>query len=194
MRAASRRIDGANAKDPRNELDGGEEKPKEWLYGRRMIAWLDRLEPAASTELRLAVRAQHLERWRLPRSEYPEGRAGYLAWRRACAAMHAKRAGEILADEGYPASTIDRVGDLIQKRGRLRLDPESQALEDVACLVFVEHYLKGFAGEHPRERMVSVLAKTWRKMSARGRAAAADIELPTELAALVASVAAEEGE
>jgi hypothetical protein len=172
---ALERFDAANAADPAGrELD----------YGRRMSAWLERIAPDASVPLRLAVRAQHIERWRIPRADYPDGRQGYKRWRSDLARLHAEVAGAILETVGYPDDTVARVGDLIQKR-RLSSDPEAQALEDTACLVFLDHYLTDFAVKHPEDKVVDILRKTWNKMSERGRALALELELAEHLAALV---------
>lgn len=181
LEAALARIDAVNAEDPRR--DG--EAPKELVYGRRMSAWLARLAPEASEELQVAARAQHIARWRLPRGQFPDGRAGYKQWRSACARMHGEVAAGILAELGYHAAAIERVRDLLAKRG-LAHDPEVQTLEDVACLVFLEHELAAFAGKQERARLVEIVRKTWGKMSAQGRAAAAALALPPELAAIVA--------
>jgi hypothetical protein len=142
-----------------------------------MTRWLERLEPAASEALRLAVRAQHLCRWQVPREDYPAGRSGYLRWRRECAELHARLAGEILRDEGFDDGTVARVGDLLRKRG-LPDDPEARALEDAACLVFLEHELAAFAPKHDEETLRRILERTWRKMSPRGQRAALALELP----------------
>lgn len=179
--AALARFDAVNAEDPRRE--GGE--PHELVYARRMTACLDRLAPDAPEELRLAVRAQHIGRWRLPRDRFPEGRAGYKRWRSECARMHADIAAAILAELGYSADAVQRVRDLLTKK-RLAHDPEVQTLEDVACLVFLEHDFADFARKHDRDKLVDIVRKTWAKMSERGRAAAADLALPPDLAAIVA--------
>lgn len=178
------RIDAENAQDPRRE----EGEPAELLYGRRMSAWLARLAPDAGEALVLAARAQHVARWRIPRSQFPDGRAGYRRWRAECARMHAQRAGELLAEAGYDRVTIDRVGELLLK-ARLADDPEVQALEDTACLVFLEHSLADFARKHERDKLVDIIQKTWRKMSPRGHAAARDLapRLPSELGALLSA-------
>ena len=139
-----------------------------------MRRWLEKLEPEASEELRIAVNAQHLYRWRIARADYPVGRSGYLAWRTACAAMHAELTAAILTESGYAAETVLRISDLIQKK-RLELDPEAQCLEDVACLVFLEHDLERFSRTQPPHKAAAVLNKTLRKMSPRGRAAAAEL-------------------
>ena len=175
------RFDEVNAEDPRR--DGGE--PAELVYSRRMTGWLERLAPDAPEELRLAVRAQHIARWRLPRDRFPEGRAGYKRWRSECARMHADIAGGILAEVGYEAAVVDRVRDLLTKK-RLADDPDVQTLEDVACLVFLEHSFADFARKHERDKLVDIVRKTWGKMSERGRAVAGSLALPPDLAAIVA--------
>jgi hypothetical protein len=178
------RIDAAHAEDPRRERTAAGEQAKELVYARRMTSWLERLEPAASEPLRLAARAQHLCRWRVARADYPEGRSGYLRWRRDCAELHARLAGEILAAEGYDAATIERVGALVRKRG-LPGDPEALALEDAACLVFLEHELAAFAPKHDEPKLLGILERTWGKMSPRGRRVALALDLPTAARALL---------
>ena len=176
LAAALAALDRANAADPQLEETGEGPQPKALLYGRRMSACLDRLYPGASPELRLAARAQHLERWQIPRDSYPAGRVGYLTWRRDLKHYYAERAGAILSDLGFEAPLIARVGGLLRKE-RLKQDPESQALEDVACLVFLEHEFAAFAEGHGDEKIVDILRKTWRKMSERGREAALALAL-----------------
>jgi hypothetical protein len=178
------RIDAANAEDPRREHGEHGEEAKEVVYSRRMSRWLARLEPTASEALRLAARAQHLCRWKIERAAYPEGRAGYLRWRRDCAELHARLAGEILAGVGYDDGTVDRVRDLVRKKG-LPDDPEALALEDTACLVFLESELAAFAPKHDEAKLVRILERTWRKMSPRGRTIALELELPEATRALI---------
>ncbi len=150
-----------------------------------MTAWLQRLEPAAPEPLQLAVRAQHIERWIIPRTDYPEGRTGYKRWRSDLARRHATRLSEIMTAAGYPPEAVARAADLIQKK-RLAHDPEAQTLEDVACLVFLQHYFAPFAAKHPRDKLIDIVRKTWRKMSSRAHEAAANLQLPDDLGALVA--------
>jgi hypothetical protein len=183
-RRAIARIDAANAEDPRRESTEQGELPKELVYAQRMTSWLERVEPRASEVLRLAARAQHLCRWRLPRSEYPDGRQGYLSWRRDCAELHARLAAEILADVGYDERDVARVCDLLRKRG-LPHDAEALALEDTACLVFLEHELARFARRRDEPELVRILERTWRKMSPRGRALALALDLEPSARALV---------
>jgi Domain of unknown function (DUF4202) len=171
---AIERIDAANAQDPSRAVFGGRELPAELFYGQRMSAWLDRLEPSASEALRLAVRCQHLRRWVIPRSQYPMTRPGYHQWRTRLGAFHAEQAGEILRDVGYDEGFIARVQSLIRKE-RLKADPETQTLEDAACLVFLEIDYVDFARRHEEAKVVEILRKTWRKMSDKGHAAALEL-------------------
>ena len=171
------RIEEAQAQDPHRTLIDGVESPDELLYARRMTAWLERLEPRASEALRLAVRCQHLRRWMIPRADYPMTRAGYHDWRSTLARFHAEQAGQILRDVGYDDVTVARVQSLVRKEG-LKTDPEAQALEDAACLVFLENEFADFAAKHDEAKVVNIVARTWRKMSERGRAEALKLELP----------------
>jgi hypothetical protein len=178
------RIDAIHAGDPEQVDDGGRRVARELIYARRMSAALARLEPAPSEALRLAVRAQHLARWALPRSAYPAGRSGYRRWRSEQARQHAARAAELLREVGYDAETIARVRKMITKAG-LADDPDVQALEDAACLVFLEHTLDEFSRGHSDDEVVAILRKTWDKMSERGRGIALTLELPVRSRDLV---------
>lgn len=173
---AIRRFDEANAADPTRTVVEGQAVPDEVLYARRMTAWLDRLEPSASEALRLAVRCQHLCRWMIPRNQYPMTRPGYLQWRSSLARFHADKAGAILREAGYDDGIVRRVQSLVRKEG-LKTDPEAQTLEDVACLVFLEFEFADFAARHDEQKVVGIVARTWRKMSARGHAAALELKL-----------------
>ncbi|MBW2230204.1 MAG: DUF4202 domain-containing protein [Deltaproteobacteria bacterium] len=157
-------IDTANAADPNRLVHRGEERPKELLHAELASQWVRRLRPDADEALLLAARAHHLRRWELPRSEYPEGRPGYLRWRRVLQQRHADAVAEILRVVGYETETVERVQDLVRKRG-LGRDADVQAIEDALCLVFLETQLEDFAGKHPHEKGVEVLRKTLKKMS-----------------------------
>lgn len=176
LERALERFDAMNAEDPNTEVVHGEAVPKELIYGRRMSERLEAFAPDAPEEVRLAVRAQHLRRWTLPRSDFPMDRAGYLTWRTRCAKMHAELAGEVLEDVGYDDETIGTVQRILTKRG-LKTDPNVQLLEDVACLVFLEHYAAEFAAKHPKDKVVDIVQKTWKKMSDAGHAAALQLPL-----------------
>jgi hypothetical protein len=184
-------FDRANAADPNREIVDGEEVPKELIYGRRMSAWLDRLYPGASEALCLAARCQHIERWLTPRETYPEGRVGYLTWRRDLKRYHAERAGKILSDLGYPPAVIARVQSLVRKE-RLKQEEEAQVLEDVVCVVFLAHYLADFAERHESDKVVEILRKTWAKMSPLGHRAALSLPLEGALKTLVETALAGE--
>lgn len=172
-------IDAANRADPTLEAD----QPAALLYGQRMTVELDRLFPGSSDVLRIAARGQHVERWLLPRGEYPEGREGYLAWRREQARRHALRIAGIMAEAGYDLAAQDRVGVLLRKEG-LKRDPEVQTLEDVICFVFLRWYFQPFAGKHTPEALLKIVEKTARKMSEAARARAlAEFGLPEPFAA-----------
>lgn len=184
FRRAVERFDAANGEDPNRELADGVEQPKELVYARRMTARLDRFRPDAPEAVRLAARCQHIRRWTIPRTDYPAGREGYRRWRTELARFHADTAAAILREVGYGDEVVARVGSLLRKE-RLKADPDVQLLEDVICLVFVEHYLAGFAPKHDEETLAGVLRKTWRKMSEDGRRAALALNLPADLRSLV---------
>ncbi len=173
-------IDAANEADP--TLEAG--APAAWLYGRRMSDTLAAFAPTATDALQIAARGQHIERWLLPRADYPLGKAGYHAWRNAQKARHAERLAELARAAGYEDATIARIGAIVRKEA-LKRDAEAQTLEDVACLVFLAHHAAGFAGQHDAAKTLDILAKTWRKMSEAGQAAALALDLPAPVRALV---------
>ncbi|HEX2853293.1 MAG TPA: DUF4202 domain-containing protein [Opitutaceae bacterium] len=182
-------IDAAHAADP-HRAEGG--RAAESLYADRMEAWVARLVPDAAPLLRLAARSQHLERWSVPRASFPDGKAGYLAWRRSLYVKQAERARELLLSAGVPAPEAAEVATWVSKTG-LKTNPGTQALEDAACLVFLENEIAAFAAQHadyPREKFVDILRKTWRKMSAGAQAQARALALPEPIAALVAEALA----
>jgi len=177
-------IDDANARDPKMVQIDGRAVPAELLYGRRMSDALAAMAPNAPELLRIAVRGQHIERWTSPRAGYPPDRAGYLKWRNDLKEFHARRLGEIMTAAGYGPQDAARVGALMRKE-RLRSDPEAQMLEDVACIVFLTHYLADFMGKTDEAKLARILAQSWNKMSAQGRAHAEKLDLPPSALAVL---------
>lgn len=186
LAAALAAFDEANAADPNRIEAEGRDWPKELLYARQMTRWLERFAPDASEALRLAARCQHIRRWDIPRDSYPRDRVGYLKWRTELKHMHARIAGDILSAVGYDGDTIARVQSLLKKE-RLKSDAEAQALEDVVCLVFLENWFADFSKQHDPDKVVDIVAKTWKKMSPAGHRAALALagDLPDDARALV---------
>lgn len=174
--AAMAQLDAMHAEDPRMEEVEGEQVPYELLYAQRMSGWLERLRPAASETLQLAVRAQHLKRWEVPRDSYPMDRPGYHAWRTGLKQRQAGMAAGVLRNAGYDETDCDRVAALVRKED-LKNDEETRALEDAACLVFLQDYYVPFAAEHDDDKVIGILRKTLRKMSAEGHRLAGGIPL-----------------
>ncbi|WP_424932208.1 DUF4202 domain-containing protein [Amaricoccus macauensis] len=178
-------IDTANAADPHMEVVDGEERPAELVYGERMSAELARLCPDASEHLQIAARGQHIERWKLPRTDFPEGRAGYLKWRQTQAANHAARVSGLMAEAGYDEEDRGRVESLLRKEG-IKRNPEMQMLEDVICFVFIRNYMAEFAEGRDAEEIARIVTKTAKKMSPEARERAIrEFALPDELAAMM---------
>jgi len=184
------RFDALNAEDPSRELLEGGDCPKALLYAERLSAMLARIAPDSSEALRLAARCQHLQRWKIPRANYPMTQAGYFEWRARLRDFHVDLASTILADAGYDDAAIARVNALTRKEA-LRTDADAQALEDAVALVFLESELADFVARHPdydEAKLAGILTKTAKKMSAQGREAAlTTIALPAALAPLVRS-------
>lgn len=184
-------FDAANARDP-NQDEG---LPKELLYARRMTEMIGRFAPQASEVAQLAVRAQHIQRWTVPRSSYPLGKPGYFAWRTGLYKFHAETAGALLMQAGYDAAMIEQVKAAIGKQG-LMTNPDTQLLEDVSSLVFLEHYILGFAGQHAEyseQKWLGIIRKTWKKMSGEAQrfATTGGIKLPEPLLPLILKAVAE---
>lgn len=183
--AAVAAIDAANADDPNRVTVRGTEEPLALAHGRLAAAWVDRLVPDAAEEVLLAARAHHLRRWEVPRASYAEGKAGYLRWKRDQRARHAADVATLLATAGYDARSVARVQALV-RRDDLRTDAGAQAVEDAACLVFLETQLTDVSTRLERNLLLDVLRKTARKMSPAGLAAAADVPLDDAGRALLA--------
>jgi len=181
-------VDAAHAADPSRAPDG---RPAELAYADGMEKWVARVVPDARPILRLAARCQHLERWSVPRGSFPDGRPGYLAWRKSLYVKQSLRAQELLLSAGISEGEAAEAATWVSK-AEMRTNAGSQALEDAAVLVFLESEIGAFAAQHaeyPREKFVDILRKTWRKMSPRARGLALGLDLPAPIAALVREAA-----
>lgn len=177
-------VDDAHEGDPKRCPDG---RPAELVYADRVEAWVAKLIPEASPLLRLGARCQHLERWSVARTSFPLDKEGYHAWRKSLYVKQAARARELLLGAGVSAAEADEVYTWVSKTS-LRSNPGTQALEDGACLVFLENEIGDFAQAHadyPREKFVAILRRTWSKMSPAARTAALGLPLPPAILALV---------
>jgi len=182
-------IDAANSEDPNQVTADGKAWPKELLYSQRMSDMLHRYLPDADDAMQLAIRAQHVQRWKSPRDAYSMDRIGYLQWRKDLYKIQAHTAADLLAEAGYDEDVIDRVRTAVAKKG-IKENPDTQLLEDVTDLVFIEHYLLEFAGKHPdydEEKWLDIIRKTWKKMSDRAQqfALSGGVRLPESLVPLI---------
>lgn len=182
-------IDNANQKDPNQVSADGKDWPKELLYSERMSEMLERFNPAADDTMKLAIRAQHIERWKSARNAYPMDRIGYLQWRKDLYKIQANTAAELLLQAGYANSEVERLRDAVAKKN-IKGNPDTQLLEDVTDLVFLEYYMEAFVAKHPdysEEKWIEIIQKTWNKMStdAHEFALSGAVKLPGPLAPLV---------
>ena len=187
--SATAAIDQANGEDPNIEIFDGKEYPKELLYSKRMVDMQERYAPEASEAVKLAVRAQHIQRWKIPRKEFFMDREGYLQWRVKLYKFHSQTVGRIMRESGYDDQTVERVMTIVSKKG-LKVNPETQLMEDVADLVFIEHYMMDFAAKHPEyeeAKWIQIIRKTWQKMSPRAHEFVLNggIRLPEALTPLI---------
>ncbi|MEQ1533038.1 MAG: DUF4202 domain-containing protein [Sideroxydans sp.] len=182
-------FDQANAEDPNKEIADGKEYPKELLYAQRMTEMQERFAPDASEAVKLACRAQHIQRWKSPRSDYPMDKKGYMLWRTNLYKFHADTSGALMKQVGYDDEMIARVKTIVGKK-ELKINPETQLMEDVVDLVFIEHYMSHFASQKPdydEAKWIVIIKKTWNKMSdsAHQFALAGKIKLPEALVPLI---------
>ena len=177
-------IDTINTADINTTIVDGISHPKELLYGQNMSACLEKYWPNASEHLQIAVRAQHVKRWHLKRADFAEGKKGYLMWRKELGIFHATTAKSLMLAHGYSEVAAETTAAIIRKED-LKSNSESQTLEDVACLVFLQYYFDEFAAKHKEEKIIRIVQLTWRKMSDQGHEIALSLTLPPHLAKLV---------
>lgn len=177
-------IDAINQRDINTTSIDGVEHPKELIYGQYMSACLNEYWPQASELLQIAVRAQHIKRWHLKRADFPTGKQGYLTWRKELGAFHATTTKSLMLAHGYDEDSAEQTATIIRKE-KLKSNSDSQTLEDVACLVFLQYYFDDFAAKHSEEKIIRIVQLTWRKMSAQGHEIALALTLPEHLASLV---------
>lgn len=184
-------IDRANAKDPRSSAGEGEAPvPVELIYGIRMSQMCEAFAPEADELVQIAARGQHIERWVIPRDDYPRDKPGYFRWRNMLKRHHAKRVSEIMATHGYNEADQATVADVLLKKN-LKRDARSQAVEDLACLVFLKYYAVDFAKGHAPEKVVSIIAKTLPKMSSKAHDFVAKLDLDDGLLAAIEAAKAQ---
>ncbi len=182
-------IDAANAEDPHSENSEGKDWPKELLYSHRMSDMLQRYQPDADDVIKLSVRAQHIQRWKSSRGDYPMNRKGYHLWRTELYKFHAETVARLLDKAGYQNEAVERVKKAVGKKS-LKSNVDTQLVEDVATLVFIERYLQAFVDRHPEydeSKWLGIVSKTWSKMSEQAQqfALSGDIELPEPLIPLI---------
>ncbi|MBP5982004.1 MAG: DUF4202 domain-containing protein [Halomonas sp.] len=177
-------LDQLHGEDPQTVHVDDEPMAAELLYAQRMSAWLTTLTQSPGECLQIAVRAQHLQRWQVTREEYPEGRVGYLTWRRDQGIRSGETTAQLMSEAGYSTEDAARVATIINKKG-LGRDPDVQALEDCACLVFLENYFADFSRKVEHDHMLRIIQKTWRKMSPQAHELALGLPMSADSAALV---------
>lgn len=177
-------IDNINKEDINTTVVDGVSHPKELLYGQYMSTCLEQYWPDANEYLQIAVRAQHIKRWHLKRADFPVGKQGYLTWRKELGIFHAATAKALMLDNDYSEEASETTAAIIRKE-KLKSNNDSQTLEDVACLVFLQYYFDEFAAKHTEEKIIRIVQLTWRKMSVQGQEIALSLTLPPHLAQLV---------
>jgi len=169
-------IDANNQRDPHRETWNGYNYAKEHLYGIRMTQQLKSYIDNASIALQIAARGHHICRWEIPRSQFPDGKVGYYQWRTSLYEYHAKKVSDLMLMQGADQNIIDQTSMLITKKN-LRTNLESKILEDVICFVFLKYYAADFCRKHKEEKVIDILQKTWKKMTAKGKTYAANLDL-----------------
>lgn len=160
------KIDAILRQDPTVIEVNGERRTLASHHAQRRTYWVNKLVENPSEELLIAARAQHLRRWEVPRDSYPNGRIGYLKWRSDLKKFHAEKTAHLMHEMGYDNTAIERVKKIISKQG-IKQDDDVQAIEDALCLVFLETQFTDVAAQES-DKIVSILQKTWQKMSPMG--------------------------
>jgi hypothetical protein len=181
---AHEKMNALNEADPNHFETPLGPRPRELWMAERLEHWVHQVADPPSTALLLAARCQHLMRWRIPRSDYDQGRIGYLKWRKDLAKMHADAGSEILREVAFDAETIEQVREINLKQN-LKTNPDVQAMEDALCLCFLEQEYAAFAEKHENQKVIEIVQKTWRKMSAVGQRLALELPLSGRPAQLV---------
>ncbi|KAF3941451.1 hypothetical protein ABW19_dt0208839 [Dactylella cylindrospora] len=161
-------IDAAHREDPKGE---------EIVYADNVEKYLKVLvAPEEPTNVQIiAARCQHLRRFLHPRSTYPDGKAGYLRWRRDLYTLQADYTTTLLSPLNIPSSELAEIHAAVAKKDLLiksKVHPTTILLEDAAVLVFLAEEVEGFKQKHEEydeEKWVGIVRKTWRKLSRRGR-------------------------
>ena len=189
---AIERFDAINSQDPNQVVceQSGELIAKELRDARAMTAIVESLYPEAPEAVLLAARSQHIARWKIPRDEYPKGRAGYHNWRNALKELHAKMTRNILGQLGYSEEILEQVEKINLKKG-IKRDPEVQMVEDALCLVFLKYHFEDYIDKWEESKIIRILRKTWPKMSELGQVEAAKLDLSDKARALVCSALSE---
>ena len=186
-------IDDINRQDINQTIANGESHPKELIYGHRMTACLNEYWPDANELLQIAVRGQHIKRWHLKRSEFEQGKTGYYQWRIALGKFHAELTASIMIEQGYSEEQAEQTSSIIRKE-KLKINSDSQTLEDVACLVFLQYYFDEFAAKYLEQdneaKIIRIVQLTWKKMSDQGHDIALTLDMPAHLGELVAKALA----
>lgn len=177
-------IDEINNQDPNVITFNNQTHPKALIYGQQMSDCLEQYWPNSDEILHIAVRAQHIQRWHLKRSEFELGKAGYYQWRIALGKFHAETTEKLMIEQGYSHEHAANAASIIRKE-QLKTDSATQTLEDVACLVFIQHYFDDFASKHSEEKIIRILQKTWMKMSEKAQGIALSLTLPKHLSKLI---------
>ena len=182
-------IDSANSEDPNIEQAQGKDWPKELLYSQRMSDMLARYKSDADHVAKIAIHGQHIQRWQSPRSAYPMDKQGYHKWRSDLYTFHADKVANIMLQAGFSEQDVERAKKAVAKVG-IKSNPDTQLLEDVVGLVFIEHYMLDFAAKHheyTEQKWIDIIRKTWNKMSADAHefVLAGKISLPESLSPLI---------
>lgn len=155
----------------------------EVLYSKRMLETLLDFDTQAEDDLKIACYGQHIKRFAYPRSDYPEGRAGYLKWRKELYTIHANLVEDCILKANGSKQFAESVKNIMINK--VTGKGKSQTFEDVACLVFLKYYFNDFAVKHEESKLVTIIQKTWNKMSDKAHEAALKLKFTDEQMALL---------
>ena len=109
-------------------------------------------------------------------------RKGYHQWRTYLYTYQAEKAAHLLREVGYSKESVSAISEMIEKKD-LKTNADSQLIEDVVCLVFLQYYIEDFVEKHKSdmEKLKRIILRTWNKMSDKAHNEALKIPFKEDL-------------
>ncbi len=178
--AAIELIDAIHNQDPSTVTFEGVEVKAELQYSQRMLSMLEKVQPKALLELKLAAQCQHMSRWSIPRATFSMDKKGYYQWRAAIMEYQLNITSTVLKQAEVNDESIEVIVDALKNKAD-KTNLNASIIEDTACLTFIKWYLVPFAGQFDVYKAKIILQKTANKMSDKGLALIPELELSKDV-------------